>query len=593
MKRKTSNILAACMAAIFMLGNIPVNAAPSKESAAKDYRNMDITDKSGVKIKKPTARFAAKRIVDGETVDSVMSYTGYDCTAEFPVLTCYVGDTLAFEDLSYDNNGGKIAAWDWQYYGALGDSYKVYTTDIVNSSSFALTKPGNTMFYLCVKSDAKVKTGSCDPWSDNGNHQTVGRNKWFPNGAYWYFTAVRVIVKPARDAVVHVRYWNAQNCTVFKEEDILLGRLQDNDTVDTSVSIPDCGGYSYGGWKVSLPDGTTQYEGTERSADITLASWVPEKYLDVDYFPISNTGVEVRYWDTAECKVISSQTLAGECVVMEQETEVLVSLTPPDGYSITGWNVQLLDGIVQYKGSENPTVVTLSGYIPRKYLNVECVKNTITGDDSNSPGGNVNPPQEVIVKPSGICDGVIEWTETDSHTVYYYINGKRRSQRCNHTFKYRTVLDANAEITPDTFKSGYGFEVDVKCTLKTTLVSNSGCTGWGSNRSPAASVKNPERATVYLPWDMTNRLGRQGRAVGMEKSGALHFILPKSAVSETGARRIYTPAELAGTKENPVRHEFEIYINGGGVNNIEFCKKLTGTITVNGDMYEDDFSSMN
>ena len=471
--RKT-RITAAITAAIFVLTNISVFASLSGEWAEKDYRTMLITGRQGQELKKPTVRFAAKRIVDGETVDSVISYTGYDCTAEFPTLTCYVGDTLAFEDLSYDNNGGKIAEWDWQYYGALGDSYKVYTTDIVNSSSFALTKPGNTMFYLCVKSDAKVKAGSCDPWSDNGNHQVVGRNKWFPNGAYWYFTAVRVVVKPARDAVVHVRYWNAQNCTVFKEEDILLGRLRDNDTVATSVSIPDCEGYSYGGWKVGLPDGTTQYEGAERNVDITLASWIPEKYLDVDYFPISNTGVEVRYWDTAECKVISSQTLAGECVVMEQQTEVLVSLTPPDGYSITGWNVQLLDGTVQYKGSENPTVVTLSGYIPRKYLNVECVKDTITVDDSNSPGGNVNPPgvnppQEVIVKPSGVCDGVIEWTETDSHTVYYRSNGKRRSRTCTHTFKYRTVLGAEAEITPDTLKSGYGFEVNVRCTLNTTF----------------------------------------------------------------------------------------------------------------------------
>ena len=45
-----------------------------------------------------------------------------------------------------------------------------------------------------------------------------------------------------------------------------------------------------------------------------------------------------------------------------------------------------------------------------------------------------------------------------------------------------------------------------------------------------------------------------------------------------------------GTQEKPVNHSFEIYISGGGVGNVEFCKKITKTITINGDMFEDDFS---
>ena len=591
MNIRRSKLAAAVMTAVFILSDISAFALPSKEWAQKDYRLMNIISKQGREIQKPTARFAAKRIAEGEVQDSVLSYADYDCTADFPTLTCYVGDTLAFEDMSYDNCGGKISEWDWQYYGTLGDSYKVYKNNIVESTSFEMTKPGDTMFYLCVKSDVKVKTGSCDPWSDNGNHQTVGRNKWFPKGAYWYFTAIRVAVKPARDAVVHVRYKNARNGSIIKTEDIPLGRLQDNETVDTSVNIPDLDGYSYSGWQVRLPDDEVQYGGSERTAEITLASWVPEKYLDIDYYPISNTEVEVRYWDTAACLVISAEKLAGGQVTQDGETQVTAKLTPPGGYLITGWNVQLPDGKIQYEGSENPTVVTLSGYIPKKYLNVECRKDQTDDGSSggNPPGGNT----EIVVKPSGVCDGVIEWTETDSHTVYYRSNGKRRSRTCTHTFKYRTVLGAEAEITPDTLKSGYGFEVNVRCTLNTTLVSNSGCGNWGANRTPTAAVKNPERATVYPTWTMTNRLGTQGAAIGMEKLSTLRFRLPQSPVSETGARRIYTPVELAGTKENPARHEFEIYVNGGGVGNIEFCKKLTVAITVNGDMYEDDFSSMN
>ena len=232
MNIRRSKLAAAVMTAVFILSDISVSALPSKEWSQKDYRLMNIISEQGQEIQKPTARFAAKRIAEGEVQDSVLSYADYDCTAEFPTLTCYVGDTLAFEDMSYDNCGGKISEWDWQYYGTLGDSYKVYKNNIVESTSFELTKPGVTMFYLCVKSDVKVKTGSCDPWSDNGNHQTVGRNKWFPKGAYWYFTAIRVVVKPARDAVVHVRYKNARDGSIIKTEDIPLGRLQDNKTPD-------------------------------------------------------------------------------------------------------------------------------------------------------------------------------------------------------------------------------------------------------------------------------------------------------------------------------------------------------------------------
>ena len=152
-------------------------------------------------------------------------------------------------------------------------------------------------------------------------------------------------------------------------------------------------------------------------------------------------------------------------------------------------------------------------------------------------------------------------------------------------------MGATAQISPTTLKSGYGFGVDVSCNLNTTLVSNTGgCRSWGNSRSPSAKVKNPTTATVFVPWDMTNRLGSQGRSISMVSNGTLKFTLPASRVSEIGAKKIYTPVKLAGTKENPQSHSYEIYIGGGGVGNVEFCQKLNGTITINGDMYEDDFS---
>lgn len=680
MRNKLFKAVAAVLAAIFICGAIGVSAAPSNEKVNKDYRNMEILNRQGVRINKPTAQFCANRVVNGAVADVAISYPDYDCNTEFPTLTCYVGDTLTFTDMSRDNNGGSIIEWDWQYSGALGKHNDVYQNNIVNTSSFTLTEPGETIFYLCVRGSEKVKRGCCDLWSENGNHQTVGKNKWFPTGAYWYFTAVRVIVKPIHEAVVHVRYWNAQENKVFHDGYVNAGMIyNDADTVDTSVHLTDWEGYEYSGWNVQLPDGTIQYSGNDRDVGITLAGWVPEKYLNVEFYPYKDTSVEVRYWDKAENVLISSETLTGEKVVRDKETTITAHIKTPEGYKTDGWNVQLTDGTIQYEGNESPTDIVLNGYIYYKYLNVKCYPlsdkkltvnyiESVTGkvidtqiiypedggqdksldvDFKNIPGyviekwtlklpdktveesgteapvhvvltsnkphkileveclkvndgdggeqNTPNPPLSPVVdvKPSGVCDGIITWTETDSHSVFvgYTGSGKKRYRTCTHTFKYRAVLNANATISPDTFKSGYGFEVNVACTLNTSLISNSGgCTGWGNSRSPGSTVKAPTKATVYIPWDMANRLGTQGREIAMEQNGKLRFILPVSKVSEAGARKIYTPVELPGTEEEPVTHEFEIYINGGGVKNVEFCQKLIGRITINGDMYSDDFS---
>jgi len=556
----------------------------------------------------------------------------------------------------------------------MGSSYRVYKNNVLNDSVFALLEPGETIFYLCVKSNAKVKTGCCDPWSENGNHQTVGKNKWFPQGAYWYFTAVRVVVKPVQDAMVNVRFWDTQNNTIFHEGYVNAGKIyNETSEISTVVHITDWDGYKYTGWNVQLPDGTVQYSGTERDAEVTLVSWVPQKYLNIEYLPYMNTGVEVRYWDKVENKIIFSENLSGGTVAGDELTEVLAKIMTPDGYKTDGWNVQLTNGTIQYEGNEPEVLIGLNGYIPKKYLNVKCypvnnkkltvnyinsvnnelikttvlrpdtkededvtinveletiegyvkegwkLKNTdgeIEKEGTEEPVGvmltkeiphkilDVNcfpidegekpeetpPPPEIEVKPSGICDGIIEWTETDSHRVFvgYTVSGRRKYETCRHTFEYKAVLGATHEIAPDTLKSGYGFGVDVSCTLDVSLVKNNGCRSWGNRREPVAEIVNPTKATVYLPWTVTNRLGVQGESISMEKKEALKFTLPESPISEIGARKIYTPVELPGTKESPEEHLFEIYIGGGGVGDVEFCQKLTGRITINGDMYEDD-----
>lgn len=581
MKSKIFKIMAVVLTAIFIISSISVIAAPSKEKVNKDYRNMEILNKQGLKVNKPTAQFAANRIVNGEIADMAISYTGYDCNMQFPTLVCYVGDTLTFTDMSRDNNGGKIVEWDWQRFGALGDNFDVYNRNIVNEDTYTLTEAGETIFYLCVKSDIDVKYGCCDPWSENGNHQVVGKNKWYPDGAYWYFTAIRVIVKPVKEAVLNVRYWDIQNNKIFHTEKINADKLfGSKETTDVSVHIQDMPGYKYSSWNVQLMDGTIQYNGIDRDVKITLAQWLSEKYLNIEYIPVNDKKVTVNYINSNTDEIIKTKVISPQKDTTEIEFENI------EGFVIEDWELKTPDGVTEKTGTELPVIVTLTDKKPHKILNVNCFP--LKDDKVDNP----KPSPTVTVKPSGVCNGIIEWTETDSHRVIigYTKNGNPIYSWCNHTFKYKAVLGATANISPTTLKSGYGFGVDVDYRLNTTMVSNSGCKNWGDNRKPSATIKNPTTATVFVPWNMTNRLGSQGKSISMVSNGPLKFTLPSSSISEIGAKKIYTPVELAGTKESPQSHSFEIYIGGGGVDSIEFCKKLTGTITINGDMYEDDFS---
>lgn len=582
-------LTAVIMTAVFLFSNIvQVSAGVSDKYADADYRGKLVFNRYGETATKPIAKFRIIRSKNGEVKDMVESYSDNDLYAEYPSMQCYVGDTITFEDLSDPTDGSGIKAWDFQYYGMLGDSYNEYNYDVLASSKFELSEPGETAFFLCVKSDLPVMTGSLDAWSDNGNHQTVGKNKWFPNGMYWYFAAARIIVSASPEAKVNLKYWDVPHNKIFYEEQRNLGELLGDQTIKTNIHITDWEGYEYSGWNVQTEAGDIQYTGDVRDVNIEFAPWVPVKNLNIEYYPYIDTELRVRYWDSGAGRIMSEETIPGEQVVSDKKTIVSYMPQDVDGYDYGGWSVQLPDSSIEGTGEETPVAVGLDCTYPIKYLNIKCYP-----QEGTTPPPSTDDGDDDNIQPGGVCDGEIEWTETDSHRVKrgYYSDGTPKYKTCYHTFTYKTVLSATAEVTPSTFKSGYGFEAKVNYSINTKLIDNDGdyCSSWGSKRSPDKTVKEPTKATVYIPWSMTNRLGTQSKSISMEK-GDKSFQLPKSPVSETGARKIYTDVSLAGTKEEPANHSFEIYISGGGVGNIEFCKKLSKTITINGDMYEDDFS---
>lgn len=509
-----------------------VHANPSLEWAPEDYRYTDkIYDIHGNRtLRKPTAMFTALRWRDGiGLLDSVDSYSGMDVYAPYPILKCYVGDTLSFLDKSYANNGSdRIVEWDWQQYGALGDRWGCYNSNVLSESGIELTQPGTTTFFLCVRSNYPVGKGSVDLWSDNGNHQIVGQNKFFKDGMYWYFASVQVVVLPTVAGNVQVRYVDTSTNQPFSDTTLYLGELSDETPqLLTEIIIPEQDGYQFRDWQITLPDGTKETQGTDKNTAVNVSGEQPLKILTAYFVP-----------------------------------------NPGTVYHPPGAN-----------------------------------------ENDNNPGGNnggdgsdsdTAPPSERPPAVSGKCDGVITWEETDSHEIItgYTKNKKPIRKTCYHTYSYEAVLTANAAVNPEVFKSGYGFELPVDCTTKTNLkgvTATSGKCSWNKSRKPAKQLLPPSVARVDLPFTVTNRRGTQPSTIYLDISAkgqnSVKFQAPANPISEISARKIYTDVALAGTKEQPVTHNIDIYITGGGIGNVEWCLHIPKSFVINGDLYEDDFSA--
>ena len=201
------------------------------------------------------------------------------------------------------------------------------------------------------------------------------------------------------------------------------------------------------------------------------------------------------------------------------------------------------------------------------------------------------PPD--ITNPSN-CGETITWSETDYHTISRPCpNHGSHSYKCYHTYTYQTTLSASNTISPKTLKSGYGFEVGVNTVISTELVSEIGCDIHSNpNRQPTKTPEVPTKAEVRLNYTVSNSLGTQPYTVALERNSSTNtassFATAQNSISVRNSRSIFTDVALKGTAEAPFTHSFDIYVSGGGINGVEFCKEITETFIINGSMYDDD-----
>lgn len=254
--------------------------------------------------------------------------------------------------------------------------------------------------------------------------------------------------------------------------------------------------------------------------------------------------------------------------------------------------------------------VDLSSNIPNKTLEIYVRPNTPIDtptetpkpDDSNRPPSDETiPDDEVETVPIDppICESdtnTIVWQEQTKHTVS---DSDGQRQTCYHTYTYKAKLKVDSiTLSPDPIKSGYGLDAEIKTSIsyeQTNAQKSYSCSQRLGTHTPSDKPKPPTKVTARLGWTSKTFDGDfiQGSTVNMDKvssnSTSATFSAPyNNIVNES---KLYTDLWLSGTKEEPKRHKIAFDIYGGGVDGTEWCTTVEKTFIINGDMYEDAYTT--
>ena len=292
---------------------------------------------------------------------------------------------------------------------------------------------------------------------------------------------------------------------------------------------------------------------------------------------------------------------SGKAIIDNSETEYIY-----ERYKvINGPNSEnVIEGTSVYANvdlSPNTPNKTLEIYV-RPDTPIETPTETPNPDNENRPPSNDEVPDDEIetvpIDPS-ICDSdtnTIVWQEQTKHTVST-TDGK--SHTCYHTYTYKAKLKVDSiKLSPDPIKSGYGLDAEIKTSIsyeQTNAQKSYSCSQRLGTRTPSDKPKPPAKATARLGWTSKTFDGDfiQGSMVDMNKvssnSTSATFSAPyNNIVNES---KLYTDLWLSGTKEEPKRHKIAFDIYGGGVDGTEWCTTVEKTFIINGDMYEDAYTT--
>jgi len=261
---------------MFLFNTFPIFVFAAGE--IEDYRNINTG------YNKPTVAFTIQVYSsDGYLKGSVSSSSSNNIFSDndpsVPTITATVGDKLRFINNSISNEEGfYIDLLDFQYYSAQENYINKISPSVFSNIQITLTKPCTWMFYLCARDNAppKAQYRNHENWSDNGNHSSVGYGPNAPNGIYWYFTKIRVVVEsnqPTEGKVISMfvgRDFDGTEKEISPRQETVVSIPYD-ETVQQTVSYKTISGYDYNGNDISWksPNNFQDYStGTTRSVTL-------------------------------------------------------------------------------------------------------------------------------------------------------------------------------------------------------------------------------------------------------------------------------------------------------------------------------------
>lgn len=357
--------------------------------------------------------------------------------------------------------------------------------------------------------------------------------------------------------------FNADRFTVTIKLNMRIPRILEEKTADVEFDV-----YANNEASVTLglvPDQTLDLEVTKvlpgqfftgQAGDVTV--YIRNNSTEV---PVENPSVPVRL-------VINGETLATRNITLGPgvKTQVLFKVTPPD--SATGFNVT---------GEINHTRV----YTETNYLN-----------NKKTVAVQIAAP----AAPPNCTNPTVTWTEYRSaadyksgdivKSHYTYIShrscsGSGPTRECSnwteerlngYTVKFTTTLHATMAASPTKIKSGYGVETTVKTWITT-------------NYDKPTNLSNAQNVWAYFPDGTGASRLQAAQGDPSSNAGTVTWRLPPNMQSPLKARKHYIP--VSWPDGNYQIRIIATDVAGPG----DPCKALTTNVTVNGNMYEDDFTN--
>ncbi|WP_026478396.1 CARDB domain-containing protein [Alkaliphilus transvaalensis] len=212
------------------------------------------------------------------------------------------------------------------------------------------------------------------------------------------------------------------------------------------------------------------------------------------------------------------------------------------------------------------------------FASTGCINSSTTWEeyrsvDQYTSGSIVNRHYESRFSHYNYVQGGVIGTGPNGNPIYsqipvpVYVN-----VLVGYTVRFQATLNGTMTVTPNSIKAGYGIEVEAETWVTT-------------NYDKPYKLTNSQSIYAYFPDSNTPvMLEPQGNVSSLSK---VKWILPQNLQSVFRERRHYIPVEWP---DGP--YKISLDMQNAVTPSVALCRQMEGSITIDGQMYEDDHTGI-